>query len=563
MDGYGPKKLRVGLIVDDSDQGSLAWDLFERSKQAGLYEIDTLIVNTHHRSGPQQGRLSRFASEIRTRGFKQFARRVGYGLLYRLEKAALTRNGGYREFFRTHSLEKFAATKIYVTPVISPSGLIYSYPQDELERIKSAGVDVLARYGGGILKGGVLTICRFGILSFHHADNDVNRGGPPGFWEVFHKQPSTGFIIQRLTEELDGGDVLVKGSIATSGFYLLNQVMLFTKSTVFMHQLLERIGKANALPAAHPKRPHAYQLYKVPGVPQQLSYTFYFLKFAAETVLNRKLSRTHRWGVAYLFAENWRSAVLRKAVAIKNPPNRFLADPFVIQRGDAHFCFVEDFDYALGRAAISAYKIEKGGHTRLGPVIQEDFHLSFPYLFEEGGELYMCPETAQANEIRLYKCMEFPMKWELHKVLMRNTQAVDSCLFKHGGKWWMLTNMDSAGTGDYGSELHAFHADRFDSEHWTPHQDNPLVFDSMRARNGGMIFEDDGIYRVFQVQGFNKYGEAMGVARIRDLSENTYAEDVVADIPAKFMNGIAGAHSFSFNKGLVALDVVRLERTSH
>ena len=51
-----------------------------------------------------------------------------------------------------------------------------------------------------------------GIISFHHGDNNINRGGPAGFWEVFNEEPSTGFIIQRLTEELDGGDVIFKAN---------------------------------------------------------------------------------------------------------------------------------------------------------------------------------------------------------------------------------------------------------------------------------------------------------------------------------------------------------------
>ena len=68
------------------------------------------------------------------------------------------------------------------------------------------------------LKGEILNICRLGIISFHHGDNNFNRGGPPGFWEVFNREPSTGFIIQRLTEEIDGGDVIFKGKITTSYF---------------------------------------------------------------------------------------------------------------------------------------------------------------------------------------------------------------------------------------------------------------------------------------------------------------------------------------------------------
>ncbi len=49
--------------------------------------------------------------------------------------------------------------------------------------MKDLNCDVLIRCGKGILRGDILYAARHGILSFHHADNRINRGGPPGFWE--------------------------------------------------------------------------------------------------------------------------------------------------------------------------------------------------------------------------------------------------------------------------------------------------------------------------------------------------------------------------------------------
>ena len=40
-------------------------------------------------------------------------------------------------------------------------------------------------------KGKILDIFHFGILSFHHGDNRVIRGGPSGFWEVLNNHPSS------------------------------------------------------------------------------------------------------------------------------------------------------------------------------------------------------------------------------------------------------------------------------------------------------------------------------------------------------------------------------------
>ena len=39
---------------------------------------------------------------------------------------------------------------------------------------------------------------------------------------------------------------------------------------------------------------------------------------------------TFRWSVSYQFTKNWQNPHLKNSKIIKNPKNRFLADPFVI-----------------------------------------------------------------------------------------------------------------------------------------------------------------------------------------------------------------------------------------
>ena len=86
--------------------------------------------------------------------------------------------------------------------------MVYRYTETDLKLISDRNLDLLIRGGSGILKGDVLSAAKRGILSFHHGDNDWNRGGPAGFWEVFQKKSTTGFVLQLLTEELDGGKIL-------------------------------------------------------------------------------------------------------------------------------------------------------------------------------------------------------------------------------------------------------------------------------------------------------------------------------------------------------------------
>ena len=67
-----------------------------------------------------------------------------------------------------------------------------------------------------------MTTAKYGVISLHHGDNRFYRGRPPGFWEVLHRNPRTGFIIQILNEELDNGLVLQRGWQLTRRTYTLN-----------------------------------------------------------------------------------------------------------------------------------------------------------------------------------------------------------------------------------------------------------------------------------------------------------------------------------------------------
>ena len=111
-----------------------------------------------------------------------------------------------------------------------------------------------------------------GIISFHHGDSDFYRGGPPGFWEVYKQESSTGFVIQRLTEDLDGGDVIFKGHIPTSFFYKLNVCKLFLKSSIFMHKTLEKMSLNVSKVDYYTPKKGTYKIYRIPKFYQSIFY---------------------------------------------------------------------------------------------------------------------------------------------------------------------------------------------------------------------------------------------------------------------------------------------------
>src|SRR4029077_437106 len=115
---------------------------------------------------------------------------------------------------------------------------------EDVARLRALEVDVFVRFGFRILRGDILTVARYGVWSFHHGDNRINRGGPAGFWEVHEGWPETGATLQVLTEDLDGGRVLARTSSATLPMSVRrNRNALFWKALPLLSRALERLHR--------------------------------------------------------------------------------------------------------------------------------------------------------------------------------------------------------------------------------------------------------------------------------------------------------------------------------
>ena len=88
---------------------------------------------------------------------------------------------------------------------------------------------------------------------------------------------------------------------------------------------------------------------------------------------------------------------------------------------------------------------------------------------------------------------------------------------------------------------------------------NPLIFDSLRARNGGLIIDNDEIFRVYQIQGWDKYGEGLGVSKIINLNEKEYEESTEFELTAEAFKNAIGTHSYNFKNGIMVTDFVSLK----
>ena len=88
------------------------------------------------------------------------------------------------------------------------------------------------------------------------------------------------------------------------------------------------------------------------------------------------------------------------------------------------FLFFEDLDHHVGKGIISA--VEFGAEGPIGavfPVIEEPWHMSYPFMIEAEGQLWMVPESSKSGQVTLYRCVEFPGKWERSGALARRDRG--------------------------------------------------------------------------------------------------------------------------------------------
>ena len=173
----------------------------------------------------------------------------------------------------------------------------------------------------------------------------------------------------------------------------------------------------------------------------------------------------------------------------------------------------------------------------------------------------MVPESCESNSIRLYRCVEYPLKWEYQKDVISNIDATDTIIFEHENRWWLLCNMSIDGNSDYSATLMAFYSDSPLSDNWTAHTQNPLVFDSTIARNGGglNLTADTLPIRSRQRQGFNEYGEGFSLAQIDELTPSSYRERELAKFTPEFFENIRACHHIHSSGNYTVYDYMRWE----
>jgi hypothetical protein len=446
--------------------------------------------------------------------------------------------------------------KVFLKPI--KKGFLDVFNEKDSEIISKYDLDIILRHEFSIIRGPILKAAKFGIWSFHHGDNAVNRGGPPGFWEIILNQSTVGVTLQKLTPELDGGIVIDKAFFNTDWSYVrLNRTVL--ESSVSL--LFKNINKLKNNNFSSNKSMVYYNpLYRSPKLKIVVLYLFkfYFKLFKIFfQILDRKIfSRRYNCWTLFIGKGNFLESTLFRLKPVKLPKNEFWADPFILNHNNENYIFFENYDYKLKKGKISCGIIRNNTLINIKDVLVKDYHLSFPYVFKENGEIYLMPETNANNQLELYKCISFPDKWELHSTAFEGEKVADAFFYNDNkAQKWLFINKQVDLNSIMNNELYIYKVDSVDLKNIESHKENPVIINSKTARNAGSIFNyKNQIYRPSQANMDSIYGRGLNINKIEKLNINEYIESKTTTVYPNFHDGLISTHHLSQKDGLFVID---------
>jgi hypothetical protein len=256
--------------------------------------------------------------------------------------------------------------------------------------------------------------------------------------------------------------------------------------------------------------------------------------------------------------QNRRNPIL-KAEDVTDVSAKFVADPFLVQEQSTWYLFFEVYNNATQQGDLAVATSTNARSWKYQQIVlDEPFHLSYPYVFKWQDDYYLIPETFETNSIRLYKAVNFPTQWSFVETLVDGKDFVDPSIAYFNDRWWLFSATTSNDT------LYLFYADDLIGP-WQEHRESPIVNqDNHMARSSGrMLVYQDQLYRYTMDVNPSVGTHQVWAYWITDISPTTYAEERVGDQPilkpsGDGWNGQAmhhlDPHQVETNRWLAAVD---------
>ena len=264
-----------------------------------------------------------------------------------------------------------------------------------------------------------------------------------------------------------------------------------------------------------------------------------------------------RWDIAFL-DESLHDVVLGKTLhfnELNNPYKNecWFADPFILDVTETDiYVLVEEMPQNTNKGCISKLTIDKAKWTITNKevILEEPWHLSFPFIIRENGKVFVAPESAYGKAWYLYELVTDQMgndKLERVKKLCDDV-VWDSIITNY----WDEPIMFTAAHDDFQLDIY-----KKDERKDLFTQYESIQSDRQNMRMAGDLFVDaNQIYCPSQNSKPGSYGEAVEIKKVSHDADGWHFETIRKICPPKgILND--GIHTLNSYKGLIVVDIHR------
>ncbi|PSC06117.1 formyl transferase [Alsobacter soli] len=233
-------------------------------------------------------------------------------------------------------------------------------------------------------------------------------------------------------------------------------------------------------------------------------------------------------------------------------PGVYVADPFVVERDGRTHVFCEVFHHADPRGRIGVFTLDRDGVP--GPlriVLERPYHLSYPFVFERDGQVWMIPETYENRSVELYRAVRFPDVWEHEADLCTGVELSDVTIAEHDGRFWMFA-AETAGGPTTWDALSLFMADHWRGP-WRAHPANPVLIDAQAGRPAGQLVRRGKTLLRPAQDSRTGYGSGLSICRVDRLDPEGYAQTTLSTLRPLGRRD-TGAHTLNVGSGFELVD---------
>jgi hypothetical protein len=222
---------------------------------------------------------------------------------------------------------------------------------------------------------------------------------------------------------------------------------------------------------------------------------------------------------------------------VSDVPARFVADPFMVEVSGIWHMFFEVLNAEAGRGEIGLATSADTRNWRYRQIVlREPFHLSYPYVFQWDNQFYMVPESYQSKSVRLYKALDFPLRWTVVCDLLTGDDFEDASIFYFDNRWWLFT--DHARPPYYAGTLRLFYSEELKGP-WIEHPRSPLIDGNPHiARPAGRVLVWNNRIIRFTQDCCPVYGIRVQAFEITKLNIRSFEEQLVNARPVLEGSGI-------------------------